>query len=393
MPWSGQFGLWSTLRFTSCPASEPAHVRPAAPQADRGALTIGRQHILGAALLVASAWTVGARGAPIPASADCVMPDPDVRWVQRALDGWELVGRDYLQVQDSPLPWIVLFDQACVWHLASDAPLLPGLVPVETSLTYAGRHVDVLAQPHGGSVLLPNRVEVTAAVRASSALYRNGRAAFLSMALPAVWRADPAHARRARLEEYLQGVMIHELTHTRHLVAINRRLRELLRRNGLSGGLTDDVIQNEFKRVPGFERAIARERELLYRAAYETDPIRRSTVAFRALALARGRHARYFSGPREPYREIEALFLTLEGAGQWAAFRLARARAGPGTSDSDAMEMVRDNRRFWSQDEGLALFVLLDGMVPGWQSHVFSSAPSSPFDLLADAIAGVDARK
>ena len=92
--------------------------------------------------------------------------------------------------------------------------------------------------------------------------------------------------------------------------------------------------------------------------------------------MIRARHGRYFTGPTAAYAELESLFLTMEGVGQWAAYQLARTRAG-GT-DAEALRLVRDNRKYWSQDEGLALFLLVDALVPAWQSRVFSPTPASP---------------
>jgi hypothetical protein len=100
----------------------------------------------------------------------------------------------------------------------------------------------------------------------------------------------------------------------------------------------------------------------------------------------RERHARYFTGSNAVYAEIESLFLTMEGIGQWAAYKLTKARGQLGPSDADALSLVRDDRRYWSQDEGLALFLVIDAMVPGWQEQMFDSLPPSPFALLENAL-------
>ena len=65
----------------------------------------------------------------------------------------------------------------------------------------------------------------------------------------------------------------------------------------------------------------------------------------------------------------------LEGVGQWAAYRLTKARTG---SETETLRLVRDNRRYWSQDEGLALFLLIDALVPGWQARVVLRHASLP---------------
>ena len=50
------------------------------------------------------------------------------------------------------------------------------------------------------------------------------------------------------------------------------------------------------------------------------------------------------------------------------------------------LQFVRDQRKYWSQEEGLALFLLLNALVPDWQARVFGPAPVPPFALLEDAM-------
>jgi len=315
----------------------------------------------------------------------CTFPPAEIAWLQRALDGWEQVSRQFLRIDPSPLPWIVLFDASCVWHLSSDTS--PGLDarPVTTTLSFAGSPVPVRAQPHKGTVLLPSGVPVSVEMKASTSLYRNSRATFFVMAMPSVWQTREVSA--PTRAEYLQGVFSHEMTHTRLLVDINRRVRDLARKNELVYPINDDVIQAEFQRAHGYEAAFNRERDQFYRAALEPDPVRQRDLTIKALDLARLRRARFFTGPTVAYAEVESLFLTMEGVGQWAAYRLTRTRAGG--NDAEALRLVRDNRKYWSQDEGLALFLLVDAMVPDWQSRIFnptSATPASPFALLEEAL-------
>ena len=263
------------------------------------------------------------RAAQVPADpVPCTFPAGEVAWLQRALDSWHLASREFLLIDPSPLPWIVLFDASCVWHLSSDSTLNRDAQPVEIPLTFAGRPVPVRALRHKGTVLLPSGVPVAVEMKASTSLYRNGRGTFFVMAMPSVWQTkDVSAPTRA---EYLQGVFSHEMTHTRLLVDINRRVRELTRKNDLVYPINDDVIQSEFRRAPGFEAAVKREREQFYRAALEPIADRQRALTVKALDLVRARHARYFTGPSAAYAELESLFLTMEGVGQWAAYRLAR---------------------------------------------------------------------
>jgi hypothetical protein len=239
----------------------------------------------------------------------------------------------------------------------------------------------VRALSHDGAFVVPGGLTVGVEVKASTSLHRDSRAAFFVMAMPSVWRSREVSA--PTRAEYLQGVFSHEMTHVRLLAAINRRILELVRTHDLISPVNDDVIQVEFQRAPGFEAAINRELDQFYRAAFQTDPVKRRNGVARALDMVRRRHAKYFTGANAVYAEVEALFLTMEGVGQWAAYRLNESRLG---SAQQAIRLVRDNRKLWSQDEGLALFLLIDAMVPDWQARVFSQTPSSPFRLLEEAV-------
>jgi hypothetical protein len=51
-------------------------------------------------------------------SSTCTFLPEEITWIQRALDGWEQVSREFLRLDATPLPWIVLFDSGCIWHLS-----------------------------------------------------------------------------------------------------------------------------------------------------------------------------------------------------------------------------------------------------------------------------------
>ncbi len=341
-----------------------------------------RQFLFLAAVLAALTPAMGVSSAHQgQGRPSCTFPEHEIGWLQRALDGWERVSREDLRIASTALPWIVLYDESCVWHLSTEASPGADGRPVQTTLRFGGAPVPVRALSHAGTFLLPNGSPQPVEVKASTSLYRDSRAAFFVMAMPSVWQTRGVSA--PTRAEFLQGVFSHEMTHVRLLVPINRRVRELARKHDLIYPMNDDVVQWEFQRVPGFESAVNEERDRFYRAALESDPAKRRHLTARALELVRRRHARYFTGSNAVYAEIESLFLTMEGVGQWAAYRLTKARIG---SETETLRLVRDNRRFWSQDEGLALFLLIDALVPDWRARVFSDTPPSPFALLDEAV-------
>jgi hypothetical protein len=341
------------------------------------------RHILFAiAVLLALASVKGRANTPA-----CNMGAADAGWIQQALDGWALVSAEFLRLETRPLPWVVFFDMSCVWHISSgQTPEFVGRT-LSTPLTFDGKPLSVRGAAHDGTVWLPNGAEIPVAVKASTGLYRNGRTPFFVVSMPAVWRQDPRYVKYYKRDEYLQAIVIHELTHTRQLVAINRRVREIARAYDLPVPVNDDVVQARFRNVYGFEKSFKHERDLFFRAASEPDAARQRELVRRALEMVRLRHLRYFRDANKPYAELESLFLTMEGAGQWAAYRLVLARARPGEGPEEALNLVRYDRRYWSQEEGLAIFLLLDALVPEWQERIFAPVPASPFALLEEAVA------
>ncbi|HEX2091377.1 MAG TPA: hypothetical protein VHG28_03205, partial [Longimicrobiaceae bacterium] len=148
--------------------------------------------------------------------------------------------------------------------------------------------------------------------------------------------------------------------------------------------INDDIVQTRFDSVPGFRAAYEAERDLLLRAVLEPDPARRREIARSALAAARERRARYFTGENAFYAELEDLFLNMEGVASWSAFMLARKRAGPGATDAEILARMRGSGRYWSQDEGLALILVIDRLLPGWQARMFGNEPASVWNLLEE---------
>lgn len=342
------------------------------------------------ALLVLIGSPNPAGAAQLTPRAGCALETVQREWIQRALDSWHRISVGDLRLKGAPLPWMLLFDASCVWHLA------PGdTVPVDAELLNSGltfdegsgrRAVIVRARRHDGRLTLPDGKQIPAEPLASAGVYRAGAASYFVMALPDVWRRDPRHASMAEPERFFHGVMTHELVHTRHLPQILEPITAVARRFPQAPPqIDDDVIQTRFQDVPGFGAAIAAETDQFYEAVAAKDANTRRALVARALAKVRERHIQFFVGADLPFADLEDLFLAMEGAGQWAAYRATKARAGSNTTDAEAIEFVRDHK-YWSQEQGLALFLLLDAMIPDWPARVLGAEAATPLALLREAL-------
>lgn len=286
------------------------------------------------------------------------MADADRAWAQDLLASWRTVARDSLRIDPDPLPTIVFFDDACRWS---------GIEPAGT--------------PHGGTLRLPDGESMPVRL-ATFAGVGPGEQPYLVMAMPSLWRAEPRHRDNPDLPRLLRSVFAHEMAHTVQSAGIGAWLGDVEKRLKLPGGLDDDIIQNTFEKDPEFRAGWSAERTLLYQAANESTPSLRRAFLTTALAMMNARRTRYFTGERAVLGELEDLFLNMEGLGQWVGYQVALQG---GLSPAEAQAMMRGSRNRWSQDEGLAAFLVIDALVPGWRGRVLKGKPASVYALLQEA--------
>lgn len=324
---------------------------------------------------------------PEPATApDARCGAPPATWMQRALDTWALVSRDALGLPADSLPWIILFDARCAWHLAPRSSLEQGAqdATLDVTLRFGSAPVELRGLVHGDSLRLPSGRTVPAQPTAFASLYRGDSASFFVMALPELWSRSPEEAADPGREEFFLGVLAHEMAHTVQLAAISRHVSTLSRRWALPQNLNDDVVQRHFDTVPAFSRSVEHERDLLVRAAVAADDAARRELTRQALAVAERRRARHFVGELAVYAPLEDVFLLMEGVGSWAAFRVALAHAPPGTRKEDVLARMKPGQ-YWSQELGLAMLLVLDALLPDWRARVFAQNPPSIYGLLSEA--------
>ena len=323
-------------------------------------------------LVLLSACASGPRSAP-----RCQLLGATITWIEGSLAAWDDVRERALHLPVAPPPPLVLYDRYCTYTLASG-----GTGPIAVR---AGR--DTLrgeGRPHGGRIALPNGLAFGVHAEAFASLLPGDTAAFLVMALEDVWRADPQQAGdNENWPAYLRRSFVHEMTHTRQLVALTPALRLAGGRVGLVD-LDDDVVQQRFDSVQGFRQSVLDETALLYRAAAEASVPERRRLARQALRMLFDRRIAAYGSADAPWARVEQLLLDMEGAGQWAALAHVRqtSRLGP----ISQRDLVRGSRQYWSQEQGLALYLALDAIVPAWPAAVFSDDPPTSVELLGRAL-------
>jgi len=308
----------------------------------------------------------------------------DTAWVQATLDLWEVSTGKILQRPTTALPYMVYFDRKCSYAVAAPAPPSPEARELP-ALRFRGAPVRVWAAPHAGKVRLPNGTTIPAGMYAAASMYHAPEPTpFYAMALLDVWRAAlPPDKQDEHLADEFLTIAQHELTHTlqlRGIFALGERLAE---QTGKSLDLNDDAIQEAFEGDPAYVAAYAEERDLLFAASLVADRAEQQRMVRRAVELARARHARWFVGEHAIHAELDGRFLAMEGLGEWVRYKhMTQGPVGrlPRQTRDQVLARLRGKKPYWSQDEGLAVLLVLEQRLPDFRERLL--APELP-DALA----------
>ena len=83
----------------------------------------------------------------------------------------------------------------------------------------------------------------------------------------------------------------------------------------------------------------------------------------KGLSIMQKRQKTYFKDKYENLEVLDNFFLTMEGLGQYAMFLWLTHTDGGNIKREIAIEGVRRGGKWWSQDEGFALFLILDKLI------------------------------
>jgi hypothetical protein len=308
------------------------------------------------------------------ADAACSLSDGDRAWVDRALKAWRFASREIAGIGDVPKFRAVFFDAACTLT-SPDALNVGGW----QDATWA-------AARHEGQVLLPNGEQIPAGV--TSYITGDDNGAIFIMATPSVWSAAGVSNAVIGLETMMVAVLIHEASHVAQSATYGAKADALVKRHNLPDSFNDDSLQARFKGDAAFSASVAREIDLFLQAAASPDIATARKLAREARDLMRARAAKHYVGPETYWGEAEDLWLTFEGAGQWTGYQWVISRRGANVSPDVALPNFVKRSGWWSQNEGLAVFLALDRLAgPTWKRHAYGDGAQTVLQMMDAAIA------
>ena len=307
------------------------------------------------ALAVTPAAAAGTQG--------CKMETADRAWLADALVQWRRTQHDELRFAEVQVPTVYAIDARCSWQVTGGA--------VDAAHGTPHRH---------GKVTLPSVGEVPVGP-ISFAFSADG----FAMSLPSVWRAGGITSALG-LEHLMTGVLLHEIMHTRQSAMVDDIAEPAACAHGIGEELSDDLLQERFSRVPGYSAAYAAERDALFAAAAAPDEAGARGLAAHALHLMRARRAQFLLSRNAHFAVFDDVFLTMEGIGLWLIYRYFLSTPGGAADEATALKETRRGGRWWSQDEGLALVLTLDRLLPDWRARAFRNPDWLAENMLKAAV-------
>ena len=311
---------------------------------------------------------------------------PALDEVKNWFSAWELVSKKIYKINELKPVEFVFFDEKYIYSTSkvsiNNGELIdgPGIL---------GKKLVWKRSVHDGELKLPDgKVIPVGLVSFASPLKMDNQNSFFVMPLLEFWRSAGVESKELGLEKLITGVFLHEFSHTQQMQNFGAKISEYEQKYKFEVEFSDDVIQDYFEKDSLYNSVFRQEVKLFYDVAEVGDRSKSIDLTKQALENFKSRQNKYFIGNKEHFREIDEFFLTMEGLGQFTMYAWLIHPKGGNMSPEIALKGVRRGGKSWSQEEGLALFLVLDKLSKSkhWSKLMFGNKTESVIKLIETQI-------
>jgi hypothetical protein len=300
--------------------------------------------------------------------------------VKNWFSAWELISKDVYKMNKVKPVEFVFFDNTYVYSTSnvtiSDESAINGPVLLNLNLKWKKR-------VHNGSIIMPDKTKMDVGIMAfaSTIPNENGKSFFV-MPLASFWKEAGVDSNELGLHNLLTGIFIHEFSHSQQMQNYGKQLSLLENSTNFSMPFDDNLIQNIFQKDNNYVKAYNQELAILNYIIKQEDL--NKSLFNRLLALMKQRRNEYF---KENYKElvtIEDFFLTTEGLGQYSMYLWLIHPKGGNFSKQVAIDGVRRNKKWWSQEQGFSMFLVLEKITKSkkWGKELFGVETSTVTSII-----------
>ena len=318
-------------------------------------------------------------------SADRAAPVEDPAFfngLSKWFSAWELVSKDIYHLEDLAPVEFVFFDSQFVYS-TSDITVPEGDLVKGPDLL--NRKFVWKRALHNDSITLPDKSRVPVGLMSfASELKEEKNRSFFVMPLQQFWDIQGVTSKELGNDNLVTGVFLHEFSHSQQMQNFGRKITELENANDFGIEFSDDIVQHLFGKDSVYTALFTNENNLLYEAVNVKDSVVKDSLIRTGLDAFRSRHHKYFTAKYESLKNIDEFFLTMEGLGQFTMYAWLTHKDGANLPPQTAIDGVRRGKKWWSQEEGFALFLLLAQFSdPGkWAKQLFGDNTESVVNLI-----------
>lgn len=288
---------------------------------------------------------------------------------------WELISMDIYKMNKVKPVEFIFFDNTYVYSTSNvtipDGISISGPILLNLNLKWK-------KAVHNGSIIMPDKTKMDVGIMAFAVTIpnENGKSIFV-MPLPSLWKEAGVNSSELGLDNLLTGIFIHEFSHTQLMQNFGEQLSLLENSTDFNIPFDDNLIQSIFQKDINYVKAYNQELDILYYIIKQEEF--NKGLFNRSLALMKQRHNAFF---KENYKELvtlEDLFLTMEGLGQYSMYLWLIHPKGGNFNKKVAIDGVRKTKKWWSQEQGFAMFLVLEKISKSkkWAKELFGHKTST----------------
>ncbi len=298
---------------------------------------------------------------------------------------WKLISKEIYGIDNFKPVEFVLFDEKYVYTTSNIS--VPGGDIIKGSNVLNSRYIWKRAI-HNGSLTLPDKTIVSVGLMSFASAIEGTNKSFFVMPLPSFWKTSGIESNEIGLDNLITGVFIHEFSHSQQMQNFGMQMTEYEKLNDFGTDFNDDIIQNLFGKEFTYTQLYNQEVSSFYQAIAETSKKSKVNKIKEGLDLLQQRHNKFFIEKYSALKQIDVFFLTMEGLGQYSMYLWLTNPKGGNLSQKIAIEGVRRNKKWWSQDEGFALFLILEkfSKPQKWAKRMFGNKTESVIKLINQQI-------
>lgn len=293
---------------------------------------------------------------------------------QAWFSAWQLVSTQVYKINDVKAVDFIFFDEQYVYSTSD--------VVIPEGEAVAGEHLMNLQLTwkralHKDSITLPDRSVLPVGLM-SFASDHNGKPFFI-MPLPGFWKQAGVDSQELGFMNLITGVFVHEFSHSQQMNNFGRQMTAFEEQQDFGVEFSDNLVQDLFGQDTIYTSLYKKEVASFFAATANGLDKRRVKAG---LKIMKERHRLYFTDTNKNLGQIDDFFLTMEGLGQYSMYRWLVDPQGGNIQKALAIKGVRRGGKWWSQDEGFALFLILENL---------TSPANWAGELLGDRVVSVNA--